>query len=129
MVAGFHLLILVTICKGSSMLYHFVLINGYGLNVVWQLVSGFDHGMYSLWKSSHGWSLENKVIRVRSLSFDQPEELTHQNWFPHTHWAFLPVCPLTSVLSGTIVVRLKESVLSELNTWQWMVCNEDLDTK
>jgi len=70
--------------QSSSMLYHFVLINGYGLNVVWQLVSGFDHGMYSLWKSSHDWSLENKVIRVCSLSFDQPEKLTHQYWFSHT---------------------------------------------
>jgi hypothetical protein len=121
MVAGFHLLILVTICKGNSMLYHFVLINGCGLNIVWQLVSGFDHGMYSLWKSSHGCSLESKVIMVRSLSFAQPEELTCQNWFSHTPFilpfsAFLPMCPLTSVLSGTIVVHLKESVLSEFNT-------------
>jgi hypothetical protein len=39
------------------------------------------------------------------------------------------MCPLTSVLSGTIVVHLKESVLSEFNTWHWMVCNEDLETK
>jgi hypothetical protein len=31
-----------------------VVINRYGLNIVWQLVSGFDHGMCSLWKSSHG---------------------------------------------------------------------------
>jgi hypothetical protein len=54
MAVGFHLLILVTICKGSRMLHQLVLINGYGLNVVWQLVSGFDHDMYSLWKSSHG---------------------------------------------------------------------------
>lgn len=31
-----------------------VLIKGYGQNAVWLLVSGFDHSMYSLWKSSHG---------------------------------------------------------------------------